>query len=369
MSALIFLASIYMFFFNFNLETSWPQWAYVSCLAVIASGYYFRGPIIFRALWTWIMLNAVIFSQWRPATEFVDVSEKFSVRILAGAAAVPFLLLTYLFALHFNKIRKPLGHGLFVGGMAHAVYLIFDQLILRNASGISAIGLMGNRSLGASFTCAWIFFILSFYGLRYFFPLAIGIFAVLISQSGISYLALLLGFAAYAFSIRPKLFPWIVGLFLIASPLVVFLKPSVLDHISRFNAWPMFFEYWQDTANNFLGWGAGSFSFYGPKTQLVYDFMIERNGDSVTGRWWTWAHNDWLQILFELGIIGFALSVLAYLKLLKMSWRRPALFGAAISFGAIMFGNYPWHAAPTSILGLWLIFEIINKGERQVEKN
>ncbi len=358
----IFLATVYFFFFNFNQETSWPQWAYLSCFAVIALAIQCRRiPRIFSLLWAWFLVNAIIVSEWRPATDFADTTQKLSLRLLAGQIAVPLALLAVFFYFTFKKLRGALGWGLYFGGFAHAFYLIFDQLILRNQTNVDTIGLMGNRSLGASFTCIWIFFILTFRGMSYF-PVLVGILAVAISHSGISYLSLVLGIAAIELSYRSRAWRWIAGLSLIAGAMVIWIKPFLLFNNSRFEAWPLFFREWLDSANYFLGWGGGSFPYYGPKTQIAYNFMInDKTSGLLVGRWFLWAHNDWLQILLEFGIIGAVLSALCYFKLLKMAWPRPALFGALVAYGAIMLGNYPWHAAPTALIGLWLIFETLTE--------
>ncbi len=365
MRIFIFLAATYLFFFNFDQETSWPQWAYISCFAGVVLALSGRKlPKVFYALWAWILISSVVISDWRPATNFPE-AQKISLRLLAGQAALPFLLLTFLFALNFKKIRGALGWGLYAGGLFHTAILITDQLLLDRQSSIDTIGLMGNRSIGASFICVWVFFILHFSGrslpdLVSSISFWIGVFAIAISKSGISYLALIIGISAGLFSAGGK---WKrIGSISILSliGLIGVIKPTKLLDNSRFKAWPLFFDYWSETANPYLGWGAGSFPFYGPKTQIVKNFMVEKQADgSLLGSWFLWAHNDWLQILLEFGIIGAVLSLLVYFKLLRMSYRRPALFAATVAYGVIMVGNYPWHAAPTAVLGLWLIFEIL----------
>jgi O-antigen ligase len=79
----------------------------------------------------------------------------------------------------------------------------------------------------------------------------------------------------------------------------------------------------------FLGWGFGSFSFVYPAYRSFY------TNSSVNA-----AHNDYLQLLVELGLIGFAVSlwfiVVFYRRGLRNPVRRDHDRGAAMSLAALI---------------------------------
>lgn len=113
----------------------------------------------------------------------------------------------------------------------------------------------------------------------------------------------------------------------------------------------MFYNWYAQNINLWLGSGAGSFKFYGPFIQDHEKYMV--------GRWWLWAHNDWLQILLEYGRIGLTLSIATFAILLKKSFDRPLIFGAIVCYGATMAGNYITHIAMGALIGCWLVFEVL----------
>jgi O-antigen ligase len=78
------------------------------------------------------------------------------------------------------------------------------------------------------------------------------------------------------------------------------------------------------------GWGAGSYRFYFPNYQIKFPdiFRIGSNGPRM---FWEHAHNDYLELLAELGLIGTGLLVAAMsigmVGLLRVRfWSNPASF-------------------------------------------
>jgi O-antigen ligase len=92
---------------------------------------------------------------------------------------------------------------------------------------------------------------------------------------------------------------------------------------------------WEMAQDNLLtGWGAGSFRFYFPVYQLRHPELIIA-GDSHKRMLWQHAHDDYLELLAEVGALGCALLVTGFLvylaKLIRLRfWRHPL---AAILLG------------------------------------
>ena len=66
-----------------------------------------------------------------------------------------------------------------------------------------------------------------------------------------------------------------------------------------------------------------------------------------------WAHNEWIQLLAELGLIGGSLAVLWALSLLRHVRRlSPVLLGTLVSCLALTPLAIPWHLAPSAVVTL-----------------
>jgi O-antigen ligase len=106
---------------------------------------------------------------------------------------------------------------------------------------------------------------------------------------------------------------------------------DLLGGNGRYPVWRMALEWWGAMPWPWipLGLGTGAFAWWFPAEQI-------RVGWTFAGIF-TWAHNDWLQILIEQGAIGLALVLALYLLALARAWRdrldRPWLFAALAAAG------------------------------------
>lgn len=367
----------FTFFFDVGHDVHWPPWAYLTLVIVLTLSWQLiaqkRHSLIGLVLMAYITVNGLIMMSWRPLTAAMPFAEKVAIRSTAAHATVEFLLLSILFITQWPKIRKPIGWGLFIGGAFHAFFLILDQIApllidipSHLAPAFMTQGLLGNRSIGASFAAVWLFFglhILNAWlpcGIRRAWlitmTVALGLGSVLISVSSISYGALIAACASLALAVASRLrmiTPLMIGIIILVTVTMAlagsFIDPDWYQHISRYDAWPMFYKYFGSHDMLIFGGGAGSFKYYGPLIQEMNQYMV--------GRYWLWAHSDWLQIVLEFGYIGLALSVAFYMSLLHKAWERPLLLSAIIAYGVVMAGNYPLHIAMTGLIGWWLAFE------------
>lgn len=162
---------------------------------------------------------------------------------------------------------------------------------------------------------------------------------------------------------------------------LIFLAPSAMalgygilgkDLLSdglRFKMWGFFMERWASNPANWLwGMGYGSFGVFSRHIQrgvkqLPDGSEIKLWAPVHEDHWWTWMHNDWLQIIFELGIIGILLAVPVYFLALKRLHRMKynhALLSLAM-FGILMVFNYPLHVHLSSLFGAWLMMVALVK--------
>lgn len=134
---------------------------------------------------------------------------------------------------------------------------------------------------------------------------------------------------------------------LLSIALVGYLSPG-LDN-GRFELWGRVMTFYWNHANILVGFGPGSFELFGPKIQHASNFM--------TGSWFIWMHNDWLQILFELGIVGFILWGLAYVGVCRRVRARKSayLFASLIGLGVMACMNYPLRQPESIFFGVLLV--------------
>lgn len=376
------IAIMVAFCFDYQNDVFWPPWAALAIITQITLTLRLlenkKLPTSAALLFGWVILNGILFMAWRPFTQGLEFDAKAAIRLCSAQTLAETLLLFGLFYTQWGKIRTPIAMGLWAGGLLHALFLIFDQLAPMLIHSLpeqlfATKGLLGNRSIGATFTAVWIFFSLyltSEAGIRDQFKgisavrwsaIIIGGAAVCISVSSISFGSMILAaFCVLIAAFWQVLKPWDAlrwGLLsaLLCGGIGVILGPHIDgqwgQHISRQDAWPMFFKYYRENISLIVGSGAGTFKFYGP--------MIQDHEKYMVGKWWLWAHNDWLQILFEYGIFGLALASWLFTDLLRKAFARPLLFGSVVCYGATMIGNYPLHIAMTALLGFWLGFEVL----------
>lgn len=351
--------------FTMMTDAMWAPWFFVTLFTSIIFVHKLwnerRVPKVPLLLFSYVMISGICMFEFRPMTDGGTVPEMSALRLLSAHATLEFVFLGTLFLFFWNQIRIPMAVAFVYVGLAHAFYLMTDLYSPIKIQGnflynMDTKGLLGNKSIGATFLTVWIFFALHYLKkpiegwLRW--ALGFATIAMILAKSSISFFGFLCG-AFAAISIHKKNWRLSFGMFLFFALTIWsfhFLKPELFTHISRYDAWPMFYKSVNEKANLLIGGGLGSFRWFGPQAQGIEHFQ--------EGHWWLWAHNDWLQIILEIGWIGFALSLLTYTWLLFRSANRPYLFGGVVAFGVTMVGNYNLHVASIGLLAWWICCEV-----------
>ncbi len=116
----------------------------------------------------------------------------------------------------------------------------------------------------------------------------------------------------------------------------------------RLELWTLAIDFYQTKVNRFIGAGLGSYFFYGPGIQFTQNKLVSQNLIYI------WLHNDWFQILFELGAIGSILSVLFYFSCLMESFKKPAIFCCLLIFGITDLTQMHLHQFMSAMFICWL---------------
>ncbi len=125
------------------------------------------------------------------------------------------------------------------------------------------------------------------------------------------------------------------------------------DSSHRLDAWQRFFEWWMKNASWTFGTGTGTFQWLGP--------LIDGLLDGKTGEMFIQMHNDWFQVLFEGGAIGFAFVAMSYIDLVIRSWKQGRLFVAVIGLGVFCLTYHPLRFFPSALFICCLIRAVMEK--------
>lgn len=170
------------------------------------------------------------------------------------------------------------------------------------------------------------------------------------SSMGIGGLAL----SAFVYSLLRKDKTIVVAGLLISCAILIgayyFLGERFVSDSGRILCWKWSFDWWFKGANLLLGTGLGSFWVIGPHIQqTTTEWICGHWGPSATceaakiqyqyNNLYLFMHSDWLQVLFETGIVGFLIAVIAYVISLIKSIDKDWLFIAVVSVGAQCAGN------------------------------
>lgn len=122
------------------------------------------------------------------------------------------------------------------------------------------------------------------------------------------------------------------------------------DGNGRYEMWKVLLNAWHEHIPIWTGTGIGSWEWIGI-------FLYRQPNDGVH---YLWPHNDFLQMLFEGGIIGLSLMIAVIIQAMYRLRFKTKLI-AAFGYVLFMYSYYPAHWAVTQILGLYLLNESIKE--------
>jgi O-antigen ligase len=211
-------------------------------------------------------------------------------------------------------------------------------------------GSLSNPSMNSSMIVATLPFLIKHTGGKVrWIALALAVGSVFLSKGSIG-IGLLCALAVL-YAIR---FKWWKLLALAPLPLAVgaFQMPLNLlfNSGNRFNAWEFLMGAWAKRPINYpFGTGYGTFG--------VFSANLQVSSGKFQNDWWIWLHNDWLEVLFTLGVVGLVLALLVYASALWRLYCRGE-HTETISlclFGLVMGCNYPAHQPISALFGAWIV--------------
>lgn len=264
-------------------------------------------------LWGYILAYCIYLVEY-PAMPFGLVNRAYEAT--AGSVFIEVILLT-VFCLHYPKqILKVLP------------YAVFLELYLCCFHNFYNWGFVG----ATSFDQAFLALSLPFVGWYLRIPI---IFWVLTRHGATAQLILLAEFLGYGLHSK-KIRPYAL---LAAVALVSVAYFHHFDTAGRIYRWKIMLKIWEkDWKAVIFGVGPGSF--------MWQSLVNTKQGDEL----FLQMHSDWLQVLFELGVIGFWLSLGVFGRALLGAWRKPQLFAGVLGVGVFALTYHPFRNLPPALL-------------------
>lgn len=168
-------------------------------------------------------------------------------------------------------------------------------------------------------------------------------------------------FISYGFLIW--LFYTVLGLLTLIFAGFALQGTMLLNGSGRYEIWKMSYEYFLQQGQHYTGLGLGTFQMFGPLIQIDNAIAHGAHDTNIVG--FIWMHNDWLQVLFESGLIGLVVTAAVFTMAIYKSRSKPAIFTALITFGAVAIIQMPLRWIFFDILAAWLLVEAFSAAKEK----
>jgi hypothetical protein len=284
---------------------------------------------------TW---SALWFSHW-PRTDFLHYSQAIQLNmVMTGSQSALFTIGIAVFVLYLMRDELDLWLNGFVflslGSALFTIYNFFFSDV--------AVGILNNCSIDAVFFALTVPLIIKnrkFWVLPF---IAVAMIMELYQWHSVTGILMLV---SYLF-----IWLWFSGRWAALG----FCAGGILGlAYLRFSTWSSLLglingrqEVFQDTVATFkllhhyvFGNGAGSF------ISILVPVQAVKHPDTL----WLWAHDEVLQIGFELGAVGLLLVLVLYVTMVKRSYKTPWLFMTVVGLGISALSQYPLRLFPTAL--------------------
>lgn len=245
---------------------------------------------------------------------------------IIGQGLIYFTLVALFFT--FFKNVKLLLNLLFI-----AASLNSHIIIMKYFFGQAPWFLFNNPAIDASFIACLIPF-----ALRIHYSLALPmIMACLLTDSSSGIIGPIIALSAYYLNNKKILVALFASSTILSFGILSQGYEKILNSSGRFQVWKLGMDHFFNNVNHWLGAGTGTWAVYGPTLQVQE--AMRRGVVHVDG--FFWMHNDWLQILFENGILGLLITILIFIKTLHTHFNNPKIRAALITLATIAIIQMP----------------------------
>lgn len=144
--------------------------------------------------------------------------------------------------------------------------------------------------------------------------------------------------------------------------------PKLGDGNGRFPVWRLAMDWWMAQAPSvkLFGAGLGSTPVLVPLLQVdKLSQLMPQGGYLGADLFFMYLHNDWLQILFETGIVGGVLALTLYGGALYRTNGSREWRAMLVAYGAAMITGFPLHSPLLAYLGILLLGGALVEARRE----
>ncbi len=131
-------------------------------------------------------------------------------------------------------------------------------------------------------------------------------------------------------------------------------RAQLFSDSGRFEYWAQILRWWAQSHTWAFGVGTGTGQVIFPSQAITEHAQ----------KWVMFAHNDYLQALFENGLVGLGAALLMLFYLFVKTFERPWLFASIAGYAICAFFNFPSHVAVHAFFGVMLVWlTYVGEGE------
>lgn len=178
---------------------------------------------------------------------------------------------------------------------------------------------------------------------------AIPVIAILTTKSSVGLGGLVLGIIALNMFNKRIIIACAISAVLFGIGFLLF-KDQLFDDTMRFIAWKWSMSYWVKHYGIMFGSGLGTYWGIGPFIQISTKQVVGYG-------YYVFLHNDWLQHLFETGLLGIVTAGAVYIKCLinNINEKNRWLFSSIVVYGGVAVFNMPARYMLTAVIGVMLL--------------
>jgi hypothetical protein len=346
------------------------QWCAALYLPILFFCYYWVKPrygvfpasllayIIISGIWVWVFENN------RYVT--INAYDQMALRYFScDSIAKLFLILVPMMAWMERSQKSFIGFGrgiIFIFIYANVLTLIGQFLFTGCKQENSCGGIVGNPSISMGLTVCLLPIVLGVFQRR-LVPLLLVALAVILSKSSIAVGLFILCNVLY---FLPKKKPIPIACMAAAALLslgsaYLYLGANLFNSSNRVMIWKFMMQRWLAPWNIPFGTGIGTYH--------VFSINLQHYGNVAPGSYWNTMHNDWLQGLFELGLMGLFLMVATYIVAIgnMIRAKEKGILISLCLFGLYIGMNPGLHWAYCCLFLAWVFIYALHRSSLQKE--
>lgn len=340
---LIYIVSVLIFCIfpknpdHFRDQTTWTMWFLLAAISwELAKKIHWSVALMF--LLTTISANNISYAVQSP----FQYLGQFNVIAMDGVTAQS---LAWSLTIGLSLLFLPSGimiEGFGIIGLISSVMMIYNFLTKS-----VPVGILDNPAIDATL----IAIILPSMFHKYKWFLVLPIISIIISKSNTG--LMLLGFQILCYlwatqRINRTLMIEVICCFGGVTGLYkLFMGWKFLDDSGRYVIWRWAWEYFLNSKQYLFGLGSGTFQLLGPTMQKEHNHIA----------YFIWMHNEFLQVLFEQGIIGLSISLIAFGFMWKTA-QKPWLKACLGTIFLACFTQFPFRMLPSCLFCAMILKEV-----------